>query len=182
VIGVRGEGGERLIGLLALNMNDITRAIQFTSLEVDYHLAGPFGCYKMPISNLPLELLRIIVDKLWGSDLRACLNVSRAFHAHAAARLFRTVHLRFGLEGAPGVLCDRGRHTLDDYNAWLHAENVMHVQTGDMMQAIEDGGDFARAVKRIVVHAEYGRDGAVFQRREFALISYVSFDNPNNSY
>jgi hypothetical protein len=112
----------------------------------------------MSLQSLPAELLSAIVDELWASDLRACLGVSREFRVRAVPRIFRTVHLRFGTPNANSAA------TIYASNGAAQTEVEVLEQTWGILEAIETDRDFARAVKEIVVHAQYGRKTAIFER------------------
>jgi hypothetical protein len=116
----------------------------------------------MPLRSLPLELLAAIVDELWGSDLRACLSVCRELRGLAVARLFRTVHLRLGAEDPSDQ--QRRLFVSENVGSWDDAEVMALEQAWDMMEAVADGGDFARGIREIVVLSDYGSKSAVFER------------------
>jgi hypothetical protein len=121
--------------------------------------------FQAMIQSIPSEILEMIIDNLWGSDLRACLGVNRIFHASAAARIFSSVHIRFGLQGAPDVLNNRSEYLLETCARWLEVETEVIMHSCAMLSAIEQWPTFAQAIRRLTVHAQYGRDAAVFQRR-----------------
>jgi hypothetical protein len=123
----------------------------------------------MSLHSLPPELLTAVIAELWGSDLRSCLGVSREFHTRAVARLFRTVHLRLGTEGAPEVLNNSSLYNADAHSMWSEAEAMDTQQAWDLLELIEVGGAFAHGVRKLVVHAENGRHAAIFERSECTL-------------
>lgn len=125
------------------------------------------------IHSMPSEILRLIINGLWGSDLRACLGVNRIFHACAAARIFSSVHIRFGLQGAPEILNNRSDHSWETCVQWLEVETEAIMQSCALLSAIEQWPTLTQAIRKLTVHAKYGRDTAVFQRRKYSLMTYI---------
>jgi hypothetical protein len=120
----------------------------------------------MALPVLPSELWAFVVDQLWRADLRACLFVSRRLRELALARLFRAVHLHFGVRGAEDALLAAWES--DEFrDDWMEFEAAQTRRAGELLDAIARDRVFARAVKKIVVHAAHARHECVMERSLF---------------
>jgi hypothetical protein len=123
-----------------------------------------FGCSqtsKMPCPPLPEDLWNYVLDRLQRTDLRTCLFVSRELHTLSVARLFRVVHIHLGVPGAARAM---NVYSNDVRDHWLAREVDQTERMSDILDAIMAGGVFARAVKKLAVHAEHARHGCVMER------------------
>jgi hypothetical protein len=115
-------------------------------------------------TRLPNETWENIVGNLRRKDLRTCLFVSRKCRGLALPLLFRTVHLHFGVrEAAESSIWTSDTSAFDEF--WLAEERSRHLEQEaqatarmiDILDAVSSGGDFARVVRCLIVHAEHAR-------------------------
>jgi hypothetical protein len=121
----------------------------------------------MPLPALPPELWVFVVDNLWRADLCTCLSVSRMLRVPVLARLFRTVHIHFGARGTDDAIQNAWEDDIREQ--WLENEAAQVRRAGELLDAITQGGVFARAVKKVVVHAAHARHECVMERSLFWL-------------